>query len=480
MSKKLVKNISFNLIYNFLKLVFPLITFPYASRILGAEGIGQINFSVSFVSYFALIASLGIPTYAVREGVKYRDNKEKINDFCSQIFSISIISTIIALILLIICAASFDEIKPYFLLIIIYGSSILLTTIGVDWICSIYEDFVYIAIRNIIFQLISLISLFLFVRSSNDGIAYIIIYTISGYGSAAINFFYVKRYVKLRFTFRLNLSEHIKPIMILFGGSIATSVYMNVDTIMLGLIKGDMSVGLYSAAVKVTRIILSLVGAINLVLLPRLSRILYESKKGTTKINLLEYDLMIVIPMGIGLFLLSEPIIVILCGYEYITASIAMKVLSISFIFSAINNCIATQYIIPRGDDKFNMLTTVAGAAFNAFANVFFIINYDYLGAAWTTLFSEVIVFIFFAIYLKNRDLLPGFDCIFHYIIASIIFLGIGHGILNHVNNNISKVFLCFPACVVIYLVILILIKDRNFNNIFSYLKNKLKNEPVR
>ena len=147
------KSVKINIILNALKtmasIIFPLITFPYVSRILQAENIGKVQFAASIISYFSLLASLGISMYAIREGSAIRDDKEKLEKFCSQIFSFNVLSTIVAYIGIIILLIFMKREAEYKYLIIIQSMTIVFTTLGVDWINSIFEDFKYITIRSI-------------------------------------------------------------------------------------------------------------------------------------------------------------------------------------------------------------------------------------------------------------------------------------------------------------------------------------------
>lgn len=147
-----------------LNLIFPLITFPYISRVLSVNGIGIYNFSNTYIGYFILIAGLGIATYAVREGAKYRDNKEQIEEFSSEVFSINILATVIAYILLLLSLVIFKNLNNYVACILIFSIQILFTTLGTEWIYTIYEDYTYITIRSIIFKILSIILLFIFVK----------------------------------------------------------------------------------------------------------------------------------------------------------------------------------------------------------------------------------------------------------------------------------------------------------------------------
>ena len=218
MAKRRNVSVKMNAVLNVIKtissIVFPLITFPYISRVLTVESIGAYNFGVSIVNYFILLAGLGISTYAIREGTQYRDDNKKMEKFSSEIFTINMISTIVAYILLVCCVLFVPKIHSYAVIIIVLGIEILFTTLGVNWLCNIYEDFLYITLRTIAFQTISLLALFIFVKETQDLLKYIIIVVFASSGANLLNFFYIrKRYVK--FGLVSSITKHIKPIMII-------------------------------------------------------------------------------------------------------------------------------------------------------------------------------------------------------------------------------------------------------------------------
>lgn len=162
--KSLGKNAFLNGFKNVLNLLFPLLTFPYVSKILSVEGIGQYNFAQATVSYFSLIAGLGISSYAIREGAKYRDDRNKFDTFASEVLLCNTISTIIAYLLLAFCMLFVDKLKSYALLIWVFSIQIVFTTIGIEWLYSIYEEYEYITVRSIAFKIISIILIFMFVK----------------------------------------------------------------------------------------------------------------------------------------------------------------------------------------------------------------------------------------------------------------------------------------------------------------------------
>ena len=189
MKEKSIKiNAVLNVMKTVLSLVFPLITFPYITRVLQVNAIGKYDFSVSVISYFSLIAALGITTYAVREGTKYRGDQE-MNQFASEIFSINLYATIVSYILLFLALMFVDKLKSYNIVIGILSLEILLATLSVVWIYNIYEDFGYITFVTFILQFVSIILMLLFVHSADDLYKYVIISVISSSGSGLFMFF---------------------------------------------------------------------------------------------------------------------------------------------------------------------------------------------------------------------------------------------------------------------------------------------------
>ena len=249
MSQKSIKK---NSIYSVVKtsssILFPLITFPYISRALLTENVGKINFGLSIVSYFSLIASLGITTYAIRECSAARDDKEKLGNTASQIWSINIITTVIAYIALAFTLLVYRKLDNYRTLIVIQSLAIIATTLGADWLNSAMEDFKYITIRTAAFQLASLILMFIFVHRPEDYIKYAVISLVSTAGASICNIWYRRRYCRVRFTKDIELRRHLAPIMYLFVMILAQTIFNSVDSTMLGIFRGDYDVGIYATA----------------------------------------------------------------------------------------------------------------------------------------------------------------------------------------------------------------------------------------
>lgn len=209
--KSLTINAFLNGIRSILSLLFPIITFPYISHVLSVDGVGIYNFSDTYVGYFMLIASLGINTYAVREGAKYRDDYKKISEFSSQIFTINMLATFVAYFFLFLSLVIFKSLSAYVECILIFSLQILFTTVGTEWIYTIYEEYAYITIRSILFKIISIILLFILVREPSDYLWYAAITVVASVGSNFLNYMHAKSICTIRFIRNISWKQHLKP-----------------------------------------------------------------------------------------------------------------------------------------------------------------------------------------------------------------------------------------------------------------------------
>ena len=386
------KNIIYNVIKTLSTIVFPLITFPYISRILLTENVGKYNFSATFVSYFSLIATLGVTTYAIRICSQFRDDREKLSEISSQIFSINIISTLISYTILIGILIFVRSLDSYRTLVIILSTSILFTTLGADWINSALEDFKYITIRTFIFQFISLLLMFIFVRQRDDYINYAIITVISSSGGNVLNIFYRRKYCKIVFTFHINWRKHIPPIFFLAVMTLSQTVLNGTSTTILGFVDGDYEVGIYSTALKIQQIVNQVVSSLLWVFIVLLSKIF-------------GIFTLIGFPCIAGVCSIADDIILIVAGEAYIEATIPLIVLMLSFFFSLLGGSfIGNMTLLPAGREKTYMVICLLAAIVNIVISYFLILYFGAMGAAFATAITSFIICIA-TILVKDKQL---------------------------------------------------------------------------
>lgn len=398
MKKKSLKlNAFLNSVRTLLGIIFPLITFPYISRVLSVDGIGKYNFSSSVVSYFLLIAALGINTYAVREGTKYRNNKQQMDKFANEIFTINIFSSIIAYVLLLGCLVFFARLHSYVACILIYSIQIFFSVLSVDWLFTIYEDFAYITIRSIIFQILSIILLFIFVRHSNDYLNYAAITVFSAVGSNILNFYKAEKEHHIHIDLHCNLRKHLIPILILFAASVANLIYVNSDITLLGLMKNNYIVGIYSISSRIYAIIKSVLSATLLVTVPRLA-MLYGRK------NIIKYKellsklvntlVLFTLPAMIGLIMLSKQVILIIAGNHFLRSVTSLKILTIAYIFAILAWVLSDCVLIPAKREKYVLYSMSISAAVNIILNLILIRSLSENAAALSTVLAEATMLI--------------------------------------------------------------------------------------
>ena len=425
--KSLKMNAVLNMIKTCSRIIFPLITFPYISRVLMPENIGKINFGSAYVSYFALLAGLGISTYAIRECAKVREDRDKINDIASQIYSINIITTAIAYAFLFISLYCFQELEYYRELIMIQCTVILFTTLGADWINTAFEDFAYITIRTVVFQVISLILMFAFVREADDYLVYACIVVLSGCGSNIVNIIYRRRFCNLSFTISIEWKKHLAPIGWLFGLMLSQTILTSADVTMLGVYVSDYAVGIYTTAAKIANIINQLVASLLFVLLPRLSYMFAESDY--SKINpflnrVLEYFLLLGIPIAISVILFADDYIIVLAGDAFLDSVLVLKVLMISFLCSLIGGSfLGNMVLLSSGREKLFTIILIVITFIDVVVNYWVIPIYGAVGAASSTALVSFIMLVLLILTKDKRIEMNGiFRMMIYPCIASAIF----------------------------------------------------------
>ncbi len=191
-------NAVLNMTRTLMSLVFPLVTFPYASRVLLPEGIGRVSFALSLVSYFAIVASLGIENYGIREAAKVRGDRALLSQLTRELFALNMASTAAAYILLALATLCMPRLAEYKGLLSVCGASMLFTTLGVGWLYSAVEDYLYITVRSVAFQVLGIAMLFAFVRTKDDCMQYAAISVVSSAGSGILNLIHSRKFVDFR------------------------------------------------------------------------------------------------------------------------------------------------------------------------------------------------------------------------------------------------------------------------------------------
>lgn len=475
----LKKNAILNVTKQVLYVAFPLITFPYVSRVLHEANLGKYNFTLSLISYFCVIATLGINVYAVREGARIREDKEKLTTFASQIFTINILTTAISYIALFILYLLWPKLHDYKELLLIQSLAIFAPTMGVDWINSIFEDFEYMTKRYVFVKMVGLIAIFLFVKEENDYILYSAINTGIEILASTMNVIYVRKYLHLHLTRDFKLNIHLRPMLVLFTNSLAITLCTNTDVIMLGIFKTDSVVGIYSVASKVFQIAKKLVSAIVVVAIPRMAALLGEDRE-KDYVNLIGKTIkticLFMLPMIMGIIVLSREIMFFLGGSSFVSGTGALQILGLALIPVCISGVFFDGVLIVSRQENKCFQITVISAATNILLNFVLLPTFGILGTVSTTLIAEVINCILSLWY--TRDVFS-IRSIFDKDMTGVL---LGSGIVLAMGLLLKGGFrgyiyaICYViASVIVYLIVQLIFKNTVLFSLLHTVKN-LKN----
>lgn len=404
-NKSLRINFLMNALLTMSSFIFPLITFPYISRILLPVGSGKISFATSFVQYFNMFAQLGIPVYGIRICAQVRDNRKELTRTAHELLFLNILMGLISYIILGVLIVTVPRLRQERTLYIIISFTIVLTAIGMNWLYQALEQYTYITIRSIIFKIIAILAMFLLVHEQEDYVIYGAISIFAASASNICNFINIHKYIDLKFVGKYNIRRHIKPVLVFFAMSCATTIYTNLDTVMLGFMKTDEDVGYYNTAVKIKSILVSLVTSLGAVLLPRASYFIKQGNMSEFKrINkkALNFVLLVSCPLTVYFIMFAKAGIFFLSGKEFGGSILPMQIIMPTLIFIGVSNILGIQMLIPLGKEKIVLYSEIAGAAVDLIINALLIPRYASAGAAIGTVAAELVVVCFQAFALRN------------------------------------------------------------------------------
>lgn len=410
MAQSVKVNYILNLINTGTQMLFPLITFPYVCRVIEADGIGQINFFQSIISYISLFTCLGIPMYAIREIARDRSDVVQMNRTAMEILLLHSMLTLVGYAIVAILCLTVPQIQVNIPLFLILSLTIFFTAIGCEWFYQGIEDFKYITIRGLIIKTISVVLLFIFVKSKTD-LLYYGCYTVFGVlGGNIFNFFRLRKYIhreNIIFS-ELHIKRHIKPVLKVFSFSVVTSIYLQLNTVLLGFLKNALAVGYFAAATKVMQMLLTMSACLGSVMMPRASHLIAENKEDEfNRLIQKSYDftLAIALPMTIGLIFCAPSLITALCGVKFEHSILPSQIIAPIILMVAISNVFGIQVLFPKG--KINIVTLCCGigAVADLILNLCLIPFFSYIGTSIAYLGAEVATTV--SMYFIGRKYIP-------------------------------------------------------------------------
>lgn len=398
------KNILYTSILTSSNYIFPLIVYPYVSRVLGVTNIGLCNFIDSVINYFIMFSMMGLSIVGTRQIAANRSNQNHINSVFSSLITLNLIFSGIAIIVLVIATLTVKDLYAHKDMMIYGGVKVLSNILLIEWLYRGIENFKFITIRSIIIKCLFVISIFIFVRNENDYNIYYLLTVLVVTGNALINFYYSTKFVRFKLKL-ISLRKYLKPFIILGLYLVLTSLYTTFNIVYLGFTTNDTQVGYYTTAIKLYSILLALFSGISTVLMPRMSNLLSDNKTEEFK-HLMDKSIsslfLFATPLIVLTVIFAPQIIMLLSGPGYEGAITPMRIIMPLMLLIGYEQIQVIQCLMPLGKDKVIMINSSVGAIIGVILNLILVRYLASIGSAITWMSAEFVILILSQIALNK------------------------------------------------------------------------------
>ncbi|MDG8621940.1 oligosaccharide flippase family protein [Streptococcus pneumoniae] len=471
---KVLKNYAYNLSYQLLIIILPIITTPYVTRVFSSDDLGSYGYFNSIVTYFILLATLGVANYGTKVISGHRKNIEK--NFWG-IYSLQLGATVLSLLFYVILCLSISFMKNPTAYIL--GLSLISKGLDISWLFQGIEDFRKITVRNITVKVIGVTSVFLFVKSASDLYLYVFLLTIFELLGQLSMWVPAREFTGKPHFDCLYAKQHLKPVILLFLPQVAISLYVTLDSTMLGSLSSIRDVGIYDQSLKLVKILLTLVTSLGSVMLPRVSNLLssgdHKAVNKMHEMSFLVYNL-VIFPIMAGMLIVNDDFVTFFLGQDFQEARYAIAIMIFRMFFIGWTNIMGIQILIPHNKNKEFMLSTTIPAIVSVGLNLLLLPKLGYIGAAIVSVLTEVLVWLIQLFYTRSylREV-PILGSLIKIIISSGVMYGILLFIKQFLNvSPIINVGLYAILGAMIYLVLILIFRIINPNELKQQLlKNK-------
>lgn len=390
------QNFIYNLILSFSQIVFPVIVFSYVSHKIGPIGMGRIAFVESICRYAIIFSALGIPIYGVREISKVKNDIAKIKKIFTELFLIHLLFTSLVVLIYLALVFSNKQLNQNINFYLFGLFSIYASVFQIEWLYQGLEKFKYIAIRTIIFRILWFFTVVLYVDNASDTFLFYGLTVGNLVFSAIVNFILLKRIFNEKiFSKVFDLTHHLRPLFILFITSVSITIYVLLDTVMLGFLSSEKYVGIYSVSAKISRIPTILISSLGTVLIPQLSESVGAKNDLRFKELIhksLNFVYLVSFPIVFLIISLSENLLMIFSGNDYLLGSSCLSMMSISVFLIGLSNIYGLQILTPLSKDKYLTYSVIMGMIVSICSNFFLIPVFGIFGAAISSVMAELTV----------------------------------------------------------------------------------------
>ena len=479
MDKKVVKNYLYNLSYQLLLIILPIITTPYVSRVLGAKGVGTYSYTNSITQYFILLGCIGLNLYGQREIAYYQNDIKKRNRTFFELLFLRFITLTISIIIFYFTKVSHSK---YSYIFIIQVLDIISSIFDISWFFQVIEDFQKTVLRNFVVRIICVSLIFIFVKSPNDLQLYVLCYSGTLLLGNLSLWLYMPKYVSKSDIKNINIKRHIQPAVMLFLPQIATTIYTLLDKTMIGFITNDTSeVAYYEQSQTIIKTVMTIITSLGTAMMPRIANLFKNEKHDEIRIymqNSIKFVLVLAIPFTFGIMAIAKGFVPWFFGSGYEKVVPNMGIIAPIIIFIGMSTVTGTQYLLPLGRQKEYTLSVVIGCIVNVCLNALLISFFKSIGAAIATFLAELIILLIQLYFVRKEfDLKIIFLQFVKYLIFGLIMYGSVKLVSNITGISIVNTFVEIVVGGIIYILLLVVSKDSIIKMGVNMAKNKLNNK---
>ena len=392
----LKKNFLYSSVLTVSNYIFPLLTYPYVSRVLGVTNIGICNYVDSIINYFILFSMMGISVTGIREIAAHRNNKDELNNVFSSLVLLNGLFTIGALVILIIAMYTIQSLFEYRTMLWIGVMKLLGNALLFEWLYKGIEDFKYITKRTIIVKSLYVVSVFIFVREQADYPVFFLLSALMVIINAAINCYHARESVRLTIK-NVHVSPFVKSYLVIGSYLILNSFYTSFNVAYLGFITTPDEVGFYTTATKMFSIVIALFSAFTGVMLPRMSS-LYAENRADEFINLIRKSIDVLLAFAIPAIIIFElyatNIMDLFAGKGYEGAYLPAQIVMPLVLIIGYEQILVLQVLMPMKRDRATFANSITGATVGIIANIALVPSLKAVGASIVWVSSELAVLI--------------------------------------------------------------------------------------
>lgn len=475
-TQSLKKNYIYNLTFQVLAIIIPLITTPYLSRVLGADGIGIYSYVESISAYFVLFATLGLTIFGQREVSYVQDDIKKRTIVFWETFIIQLVSSLICIVAYVFF--SFLQKDPFLYLVLVIN--LFTVVVNVSWLFQGMEEFGRIVLRNIIFKLLGLAYVFIFVTERDDVIVYLFGVAFFAFLNNLSYWTMLPKFVNRPILKDLRPTRHLKTVFSLFLPTIAISIYTVLDKTMIGVITDDpCENGYYEQAIKMSKVVLTIVTSLGVVMVPRIGHYFSKGDMASVKssmYNSYRFVWLLSIPLSLGLISLSSNFVPWFYGSGFDKVAPLLGILGLLIIAIGISNVTGIQYLIPTNRQTYLSISVITGAGVNFVLNIFFIKYFASIGAAFSSVIAEFFIsFLLLFLVRKELSLYKIFKSGLNYYIAGTVMMVILLFMRDKFEPSLMNTVFLVLIGGSIYLLILVILKDEFFVSNLKAILRKFK-----